>query len=90
MAPPIGIAFKNAYKLLKPGGVMLLTTPWVWGGPTREHFPALHQWSIEEEEGRRVLRNVRADGGTERFTNLVFHGGARTDARNEALLAKRP
>ena len=53
-----------------------MTTPWVWGGPTREHFPGLHQWAIEGEGRQRVLRNVRADGRTERFTNLVFHGGS--------------
>jgi SAM-dependent methyltransferase len=76
VAPPVQLAFKNARRLLKPGGVMLLTTPWVWGGPNREHFPSLHQWAIEEAGAQRVLCNVRPDGQTERFTNLVFHGGA--------------
>jgi SAM-dependent methyltransferase len=76
VTPPVELAFKNAYRLLKPGGVMLLTTPWVWGGPNREHFPSLHQWAIEEGGGQRVLCNVRQDGQTERFTNLVFHGGS--------------
>lgn len=75
VTPPVEVAFQNAFRLLKPGGVMLLTTPWVWGGPTREHFPGLHQWAIEGERQQRVLRNVRVDGRTERFTNLVFHGG---------------
>jgi SAM-dependent methyltransferase len=76
VTPPVELAFKNAFRLLKPGGVMLLTTPWVWGGPNREHFPLLHQWAIEEKDGQRVLRNVRADGGTDCLTNLVFHGGS--------------
>jgi SAM-dependent methyltransferase len=75
VAPPVEIAFKNAFRLLKPGGFLLLTTPWVWGGPTREHFPTLYQWAIEEDGGRRVLRNIREDGGSEVFSNLVFHGG---------------
>jgi SAM-dependent methyltransferase len=75
VTPPVELAFKNAFRLLKPGGAMLLTTPWVWGGPNREHFPKLYQWAIEKEGGQRVLRNMREDGRTERFTNLVFHGG---------------
>ena len=76
VAPPVEVAFRNAFRLLKPGGLMLLTTPWVWGGPTREHFPTLHQWAIEDGGDRRVLRNIRKDGEVELFSNLVFHGGA--------------
>jgi len=75
VAPPVELAFKNAFRLLKSGGVMLLTTPWVWGGPTREHFPGLHQWRTEGEGRERVLHNLRADGRSERFENPVFHGG---------------
>src|SRR3984893_5426362 len=35
---PVSKAFENAYRLLKPGGVMIFTVPYV-DGLTQEHFP---------------------------------------------------
>jgi SAM-dependent methyltransferase len=31
--PPVGDAFRNAARLLKPSGIFLLTVPWVYDGP---------------------------------------------------------
>jgi len=68
-------AFSNARKLLKPGGIFLLTVPFDKTGETREHFPRLHDFSIEGEGNERVLRNTTIEGEHEEFRELVFHGG---------------
>jgi SAM-dependent methyltransferase len=41
-------------------------------GHTREHFPHLHDWRLENDE---KLINRRRDGTVEEFSNLCFHGG---------------
>jgi SAM-dependent methyltransferase len=73
--PPIGVAFRNAHALLKPGGVLVLTVPFSLDAETVEHFPDLHDWRIEVEDGRHVLLNRTRDGRSQRFADLVFHGG---------------
>jgi len=75
VAPPVSVAFENVYKLLKPGGVFILTVPYRKEGATIEHFPNLHEYSLREEHGRRILLNRTKDGDLERFEQLVFHGG---------------
>jgi SAM-dependent methyltransferase len=72
--PPIGIAFHNAFKLLKPGGVMVFSVPYVQG-QTREHFPELHKFTITGDGKDSVLVNETADGREQRFSQLCFHGG---------------
>lgn len=73
---PVQRAFDGARRLLKPGGVMVLTVPFDNGAPaTKEHFPQLNDFSIVEEDGRRRLYNTALDGQTEVFDDLVFHGG---------------
>jgi SAM-dependent methyltransferase len=73
--PPIGGAFDNMRRLLKPGGVVILTVPTSLDPTTREHFPNLHEWQLKCEGKRRVVVNRRCDGTIERFDNLCFHGG---------------
>jgi SAM-dependent methyltransferase len=75
VVPPIGVAFRNARALLKPGGVLVLTVPFSLDAETVEHFPDLHDWRIEVEDGRHVLLNRTHDGRSQRFADLVFHGG---------------
>jgi hypothetical protein len=48
ICPPISTAFENAYRLLKPGGVMIFTVPYV-EGKTREHFPNVREFSVQLE-----------------------------------------
>lgn len=73
---PVQRAFDGARRLLKPGGVMVLTVPFDHAAPaTKEHFPQLNDFSIVQEDGRRRLYNTRLDGQTEIFDDLVFHGG---------------
>lgn len=73
---PVQRAFDGARRLLKPGGVMVLTVPFDDAAPaTKEHFPQLNDFSIVAEDGRRRLYNTRLDGQTEVFDDLIFHGG---------------
>lgn len=74
ICPPVSIAFQNAHRLLKPGGVMILTVPFV-EGQTREHFPEIRKFSMRKEKGEWVLTGTTAGGELARHTNLTFHGG---------------
>ncbi|HVO99000.1 MAG TPA: class I SAM-dependent methyltransferase [Bryobacteraceae bacterium] len=73
--PPIEQAFANLFRLLKPEGVLIMTTPYSLGGKTREHFPDLHDFTLASPGGKTVLINRRRDGTLETFEDLVFHGG---------------
>lgn len=75
--PPEGLAaaFANSRRLLAADGVFIFTVPFAKEGETREHFPRLHDFAIEERDGRRVLLNTTASGERETFEDLVFHGG---------------
>lgn len=75
VGPPVSRAFENTLRLLKPGGILVLTVPYAPQGGTIEHFPELHRYHIEKRDGKRVLVNVTADGGVQEFEHLVFHGG---------------
>lgn len=75
--PPASLdaAFANSRGLLDDRGVFIFTVPYTKLGETREHFPRLHEWRIEQVEGRHRLLNRTVDGRDEVFENLVFHGG---------------
>lgn len=74
--PPVITCFKNAYSLLKPDGFMVLTVPYMLKlKETIEHFPELHDFSVEKKKDSYVLRNIRKDGSVEYFDQLRFHGG---------------
>lgn len=73
--PPVSAAFENARRLLKPGGVLLLTVPYSKGEKTLEHFPELYDYQIVDIDGRLTLRNVTRDGVSQTFDDLIFHGG---------------
>lgn len=73
--PPVETAFANLFRLLKPDGLLIMTTPYTLGGKTKEHFPELHDFTIATLGKGHVLVNRRRDGSTEVFDNLVFHGG---------------
>lgn len=75
VSPPVSTAFENSFKLLKPGGALILTVPYTLEIETKEHFPNLHRYEILKQSGRSILVNVTRDGREERFDNLNFHGG---------------
>ena len=73
--PPVERAFVNLRRLLKPGGLLVFTVPFAMQGDTVEHFPGLHQYTIENRGGTYVLVNTTADGRRQEHAKLVFHGG---------------
>ncbi len=75
VAPPIERAFEEAFRLLKPYGVLCITVPSVIADQTDEHYPDLYQYSVIELAGEHVLINRKKDRTLEIHDNLVFHGG---------------
>lgn len=75
--PPISRAFAGAKRLLRPGGLLVLTVPFMTEcDETAEHFPDLHEFVFEDlTGGRRRLRNRKKDDTYEVFDDLIFHGG---------------
>jgi len=73
--PPVSIAFENARKLLKPGGVLIFSVPYTKDGTTIEHFPDLHKYEIIKKGDGYILKNITRDGVEQIFDNLFFHGG---------------
>jgi len=75
VAPPVERAFEEAFRLLKPYGVLCITVPSVIADQTDEHYPDLHQYSVIELAGEHVLINRKKDRTLEIHDKLVFHGG---------------
>jgi SAM-dependent methyltransferase len=73
--PPVSEAFDSLLELLRPGGFVVFTAPYVKASATVEHYPDLHEYELLEKDGRRQLRNVTRDRRIQWFSNLVFHGG---------------
>lgn len=73
--PPAQTAFNNLFRLLKPQGFAIFTSPWDPEGHTREHFPLLHDWTIVNLRSGSVLVNRTENGDLQTFGSLAFHGG---------------
>jgi SAM-dependent methyltransferase len=75
--PPVWRAFQGARRLLKPGGLLLLTVPFVnRTDKTFEHYPDLWEWELVEQDGKAVLVNTTRDGRRQTFVDPYHHGGA--------------
>jgi SAM-dependent methyltransferase len=75
VVPPVSRAFENVGRMLKPGGVFVLTVPYGLQVETIEHFPELNEFKIMKTDGSFVLRNKTKAGVVQEFNHLVFHGG---------------
>lgn len=75
VVPPVAKAFHHVYRMLKPGGIFVLTVPYGNQEKTIEHYPELHQFEVVEVGGTYELHNVTTGGVHQIFRNLVFHGG---------------
>jgi len=75
VVPPVSRAFENVSKMLKPGGLFILTVPYTIKKETIEHFPELYDFTVVENDKAFVLRNKTREGVIQEFRNLVFHGG---------------
>lgn len=78
VVPPVSRAFANTFGLLKPGGLLVLTVPYGIQQSTIEHFPRLHDFTIEKTNNGFILKNRTQEGTTEIFEHLVFHSGPGT------------
>ena len=75
VVPPVRRAFENTFKMLKPGGLFVLTVPYGPWAETIEHFPELYEFTILADNGSYRLKNVTRSGEVQEFHNLVFHAG---------------
>ena len=76
IVPPVSQAFENVRRMLRPGGLFVLTVPYGIQEKTTEHFPELNEFHLIEENGSYRLRNITKTGEIQEFDRLVFHGGA--------------
>ncbi len=68
--------FYGALALLKPGGSLVLTVPFVNQGEHKQHYPGLVSYSSRQtDEGKWVADLVFADGTKYTDENAKFHGG---------------
>lgn len=72
---PLQTAYTNVANMLKPGGCFIFSAPYIDAPSTIEHYPNLHEYTIEEASGHRELVNTTAGGAVERFSDPIFHGG---------------
>ena len=69
-------AFKGAYDILKPGGYLILTVPFVNVGPHKEHYPGLVNYTSEQRaDGSWIAHLKYAGGRKETDESPCFHGG---------------
>jgi SAM-dependent methyltransferase len=75
VVPPVRRAFENTFKILKPGGILILTVPYGTQAETVEHFPELYDFAIIAKDESYRLENVTRSGEAQEFNDLIFHGG---------------
>ncbi|MFV0291864.1 MAG: methyltransferase domain-containing protein [Paracoccus sp. (in: a-proteobacteria)] len=69
-------ALKGALAVLKPGGTMIFSVPFVNIGDGSEHYPGLVDYTPRQlENGTWVADLEYADGRRETDTQAIFHGG---------------
>jgi SAM-dependent methyltransferase len=73
--PPVDKALASASRLLKPGGVLVVTVPYAPAQNTVEHFPSLGECGLAQVGDRLVLVNRTVSGQWEVYEDLVFHCG---------------
>jgi SAM-dependent methyltransferase len=74
--PPAIEAFENLRRLVRIGGPLILSVPYLEGYETIEHYPHLDRWNIIDAGGEFFVDNI-PPGQTivERHRNPQFHGG---------------
>lgn len=76
---PLDVAFSNLRRMIRPGGVLVFSTPYTSACETTEHFPGLRDFATCQIGDRWVVVS-RTDDGTYRVfdRNVHFHGGPGT------------
>lgn len=75
VVPPVERAFAGAFRLLKPGGHLILTVPYTLAARSIEHFPQLAAYQVVRFGERSLVIEHTAAGGFALHTDPVFHGG---------------
>jgi SAM-dependent methyltransferase len=78
--PPAESAFRNAFELLKPNGVLILSVPYSVEPSMKEHYPDLHQFGLAQVGDQVVLVNRTRGGEMQVFEKLVFHRSGQGEA----------
>lgn len=74
--PPVAQACANLFRLLKPGGLLVVSVPLSGTTQGEEYYPSLHTYRIEKRNGMPVVMNQTIHGTYEEFTTPQFHAGA--------------
>jgi SAM-dependent methyltransferase len=72
---PVTASLKNIFDILKPGGALILTVPYLEGYETIEHYPHLNEFEIVKTGTSYSVVNKRPDDAVEYLVNPRFHGG---------------
>ncbi|MBM4316279.1 MAG: class I SAM-dependent methyltransferase [Deltaproteobacteria bacterium] len=73
--PGLDIAFSNLYNMLKQNnGILIFSVPYNLQ-KHYEHFPALYNYQIINQNNNYILYNTTIEEKKEQFTDLIFHGG---------------
>lgn len=75
VTPPVSVAFRNVWRLLKAGGLLVFSVPYSTEAETVEHFPQLNDFKLLNVNGELILKNTTHAGEEQTFNELVFHGG---------------
>jgi hypothetical protein len=73
--PPRLTPFRQAWELLKPGGLLVFSVPYTELPGTLESYPELHDYEIVEGPSGYVLINRTPDGRIQVYRDLFWHGG---------------
>jgi len=69
-------AFQGAYDILKPGGYLILTVPFINVGEHKEHYPGISGYTSEQRENGTWVAHIEYPGGRKvTDESPCFHGG---------------
>ncbi len=68
-------AFAGAFKIIKPGGCLILTVPFINEGPYIEHYPGITGYTSEQRDGKWIAHIQYSDNRMVTDYTPRFHGG---------------
>jgi len=78
VSSPVQRAFDGAYKMLRPGGMLILTVPFDDRSRTTEHFENVRDFRLLDFDGDWLMIGRTEDRKYEIHSELLFHGGPGT------------
>jgi SAM-dependent methyltransferase len=86
--PPVERSFEGAFKLIKPGGALILSVPHYEREETIEHFPGASSYQVLERDGEWLVEAKDDQGVTTVYRDVVFHGGGGSTLEMRQMAAK--